>query len=110
MPSRFTSGKIAALTGAIRGWNFKHRPRFASDFVFGVRLAKKRQDRAVGAGGRLDHVGHKPLLPLLVEIAQILAAELHVLAKVVITPVRDPLELADCPKGNVYSMSAVAVE
>ena len=73
---------------------FQHGARLARHFVFGVCLAQKRQSRPVGAGRRFDHMRHEPLLAFFVEIAQVLAAELHVLAEVVVAPVRDSLELA----------------
>ena len=76
----------------------------AADLVFGVGLAEERQRGAVGARRRLDDVRHEPLLAFLVEIAQVLAAELHVLAQVVVAPVRDPLELADAEREGILDV------
>src|SRR5512135_806300 len=70
------------------------RARLAADLVLGVRLAEEGQGRAVGAGRRLDDVRDISLLPLLVEVAEVLAAELLVLRQVIVSPVRDPLQLA----------------
>ena len=47
---------------------------------------------------------HEPLLPLLVEVAQVLAAELHVLGQVVVAPVGDPLQLADAEREGVLDV------
>ena len=82
----------------------EHGPRLAADLVLGVRLAQERQGRAVGAGRGLDHVRHESLLAFLVEVAQVLAAELHVLVEVVIAPVSDPLQLADAEGERVLDV------
>lgn len=59
MPSLFTSGKTAALMGAMRGWNFMNSGLWR--VVLGVRLADEREDTAVKPRGGLDAVRQVPL-------------------------------------------------
>ena len=47
---------------------------------------------------------HESLLAILVEIAQVLAAELHVLAEVVVAPMGDSLELADPERKGIFDI------
>ena len=96
--------KDRRLDGRDPRMEFQHRARLTPHLVFGVCLAEKRQGRAVGAGRRFDHMRHEPLLTFFVEIAQVLAAELHVLAEVVVPPMRDPLQLALAERESVFDV------
>ncbi len=47
---------------------------------------------------------HEPLLAIFVEIAEVLAAELHVLGQVIVAPVGDSLELADPERKGILDV------
>ena len=65
----------------------------ASDDFLVVGVHEERQRRAVGAGGRLDHVRHVALVAGLVEVVELLARELARGAEVEVAAVGDALEL-----------------
>ena len=79
MPSFFTSGNTAALTGASRGCSRRNTRSRGLPFSSGtlsslIRLAQEGQRRPIGAGRRLDHVRHEALAGDVVEVRQVLAA------------------------------------
>ena len=71
----------------------EHDARLALDLVFVVGIEEEGEGRAIGPGRRLDHVRQVTLAPLLVEVAQVLAAALGVTPEVEVGAVGDPLEL-----------------
>src|SRR6185437_1020704 len=81
------------------------RARLALDHLLGVRLAEKREHRSRGAGGGLDHMRHKTLFGLIIEIAEIFAAVLHVLFEVVIAAMGDSFKLAPAPREFVFDVA-----
>ena len=58
----------------------QHRAGLAADLVLVVGGQQERHHRAGGAGGRLDDVGHVALAGGLVEVVELLARVLGVLA------------------------------
>ena len=95
---------MAALMGAILRVELEEGARLAADFVDRVGLAEKRERGSIGAGGGLDDVGDEAFFFFLVEIAEVLAAEFHVLAQVVLAAVGDALELADSERKGVLDI------
>ena len=76
----------------------------ALDLLDVVGVDHEGERRAVGAGGGLDHVGDVALLRLLVEVLQLLARELRVLAQVEVAAVGDPLELRPADREQVLDV------
>ena len=72
----------------------EHHPLLAAHLLLPIGVEQEGEERAVDAGGRLDHVRHDLLLAVLVEPRERLAAELRVLLQVEIGPVGDAHELA----------------
>src|SRR5690242_13484628 len=75
--------------------------RLALDLVLVVGVDQEREQRAIDARGRLDDEGEVALASLLVEVRQVLAARLRVLAKVEVAAVRDALELGPAERERI---------
>jgi hypothetical protein len=117
MPSLLTSGKTAALMGAMRGWNFMNSGLGRdSSFVYASqRSASTPRSRP---GGGLDAVREVPLAapgavgqefaPLGVVVLELGAAVLLVLREVVVAAVGDALELAEAGGGEGEAVLDVA--
>ena len=83
----------------------KHRPPAALDLVGVVCVHHEREDRAVDAGGRLDHVRDIGLAARLVEVLELLARMLRVLREVEVAAVRDALELLPDDREQVLDVA-----
>ena len=77
----------------------------ALDLLDVVGVDEEGEGGAVGAGGGLDHVGDVALLRLLVEVLELLAAELGVLGEVEVAAVGDPLELGPPDREQVLDVA-----
>ena len=75
-PSFLTSGSTATLTGASAGCSRSTVRALALDLVLVVRVDQEREHRAVGAGGRLDHVRDVALAGGRVDVLELLAGGL----------------------------------
>src|SRR5262249_20419517 len=78
------------------------------DHVFIVGVEQERERRAIDSGGRLDYPRPEALLALLVEVGQILAAELGVLIQIVAAALGDSLELAPSERVAELDVSGAA--
>ena len=87
-------GARLALAGAL-----------ALDDFLVVGVDEERERRAVGAGGRLDHVRHVALAAALVEVLELLARELGVLGEVEVAAVGDALELRPADREEVLDVA-----
>ena len=74
--------------------------------LFGVSVEQEGQRGAVGARGRLDHVGMVVRVLLRIEVRQLLAAVLFVLLEVVVGAVRDAFQFAPAPRVLVLDVRA----
>ena len=72
--------------------------------LFIVGFAKQGQRSSVDPRARLDNVGHKFLLCLLVEVFERLATEFNVPGEIVIGTVGNPFELADSERKVVFEI------
>src|SRR5687767_11286371 len=86
----------------------QHRALLAPLLVLVEGVAEQREDRAAEAGGRLDHVREVALLGLRVDVLELLAAELLVLAQVEVAAVGDALELAPADRVEVLDVAGGA--
>ena len=82
----------------------QHRALAALDLLGVVGVDDEGERRAVGAGGGLDHVRDVALAALLVEVLELLARELGVLAEVEVAAVGDPLELRPADREQVLDV------
>uniref|UniRef100_A0A6J5Z3J2 Unannotated protein n=1 Tax=freshwater metagenome TaxID=449393 RepID=A0A6J5Z3J2_9ZZZZ len=71
----------------------EYRAHVALDLLLVVGVYEEGQRRAVGAGGRLDHVGHILFAACLIEVLELLAGELGVLLEVEVAAVGNPFQL-----------------
>src|SRR5689334_11188278 len=70
-----------------------------------VGVDEEGEGGAVGTGGRLDHVRDVALFGLLVEVLELLAAELGVLGEVEVAAVGDPLQLRPADREEVLDVA-----
>ncbi len=75
------------------------------DFLDLVGVDQEGERGAVGAGGGLDHVRDVALFRLLVEVLELLAAELCVLFEVEVAAVGDPLQLRPADREEVLDVA-----
>ena len=87
----------------------QHGALAALDLLDLVGVDQEGEGGAVGAGGRLDHVRHVALAGLLVEVLELLAANLACWVRSKSPRLAIPSS-SDQPIGNRYSMSLVADE
>ena len=92
------------MTGASRGCRRSTVALAALDLLGVVGVDDEGERRAVGAGGRLDHVRDVALLGPLVEVLELLAGELGVLGEVEVAAVGDPLELRPADREQVLDV------
>ena len=83
----------------------QHGALAALDLLDLVGVDEEGERGAVGAGGRLDHVRDVALFGLLVEVLELLAAELGVLGEVEVAAVGDPLELRPADREEVLDVA-----
>ena len=83
----------------------QHGALAALDLLDLVGVDEEGERGAVGAGGGLDHVRDVALFGLLVEVLELLAAELGVLGEVEVAAVGDPLELRPADREEVLDVA-----
>ena len=79
---------------------------FTSHLFFVVSVHEKSQRRAVRAGGWFNHIRHKLMLRLFVEVFKRFATVLRVLFQVIIGPVGDSFQLAPSHGEQVFDVHA----
>src|SRR5436190_2966754 len=83
----------------------QQRARLTLDLLFVVGVDEEGERGAVRAGRRLDHMRHVALAGRLVEVLELLAGELRVLAQVEVPAVGDPLELLPVDREQVLDVA-----
>ena len=107
-PSLRTSGSTATLTGASSGCRRSTVRVSPLDLVLVVGVDQERQHRAVGAGGRLDHVRDVALAAWPCRRTRASARVLGVLGEVEVAAVGDPLELLPADREQVLDVAGGA--
>ena len=96
------------MTGASSGMQAQDGSGLALDLVLVVGVDHEREHRPVGAGRRLDHMGHVALARGGVDVLELLAGVLGVLAQVEVAAVGDPLELRPADREQVLDVAGGA--
>jgi hypothetical protein len=86
------------------GVQLEHHPGLAAHLLLVVGVDEEGERGAGRAGRRLDHVGEEALVGVLVEVAEVLARVLGVLAEVEVGAVGDPLQLVPIPGEGVLDV------
>ena len=105
----FQKRKDTALYGSHSWMEAENSPHLAlavlcRNHLFIVSFAKQGQGSSIDSRARLDNVGHKLLLCLLVEVFERLATEFNVPGEIVIGAVGNPFELADSERKVVFEI------
>ena len=105
MPSLFTSGSTATLTGAISGCRRSTDALASFDLLLVVGVAHQREQRAAHAARGLDHVRHVALLLAVSKYSSFSPECLGVLGQVEVGAVGDALELAPAERVEVLDVA-----
>ena len=86
----------------------QHGAHVAFDLFLVVGVDEEGERRAVGAGGRFDHMRHVLLAAGLIEEFELLAGELGVLLQVKVASVGNPLKLRPADREEVLDVAGAA--
>src|SRR5712692_7052742 len=81
-----------------------HFSFFVGRFVFGIRFANQRQDCAVYASARLDHVRDKLLLGFFIKILQRFSAGFLVLRQIVVRAIGNAFQFLPAERKFVFDV------